>query len=118
MNHDINNPRHPWRRLTAAARTVNDDASDRAAPYGFSTRAVALAFSQEVRLVSLFDRFALRALSVSCLLALGSVALNYQAIESVPVAPVAPVVMAASISPVDVLLPQTDAVAVIFDLAD
>jgi hypothetical protein len=64
MNRQTNDSRQAWSRLTSAARTVRDD-RDVTAPYGFSTRVAALAF-------------ALRALGVSCLLALGSVALNYQ----------------------------------------
>ncbi len=72
-------PRHPWSRLVAAARRA-DAARDTSAPYGFATRIAALAFSSELR-VSLFDRFALRALGVACLLAIASVAINYSAVR-------------------------------------
>ncbi len=77
MNRQTNDSRQAWSRLTSAARTVRDG-RDTAAPYGFSTRVAALAFAPERTMASLFDLFALRALGVSCLLALGSVALNYQ----------------------------------------
>ena len=70
------NPKHPWSRLTAAARTVRDE-REVAAPYGFATRVTALAFAHERRFVSLIERFAFRALGVACLLALVSVAANY-----------------------------------------
>lgn len=73
---NTNDPRHPWARLTAAARRAPDE-RDPAAPYGFATRVAALAFAQERTVASLFDRFALRALGVACLLALLSVALNF-----------------------------------------
>ncbi|MBI5767470.1 MAG: hypothetical protein HZA93_06715 [Verrucomicrobia bacterium] len=68
-------PKHPWMRLTAAARTVRDE-RDVTAPFGFATRVVALA--QEVKVASLFERFALRAVGIACLLALASVAVNYK----------------------------------------
>ncbi len=70
-----NDPKHPWSRLVAAARRA-PDGRDTTAPYGFATRVVALAFAQERR-TSFFERFALRAVGVSCLLALLSVAVNY-----------------------------------------
>ena len=77
MNQNLNDPRHPWSRLTAAARQVRDD-RDSSAPYGFATRIAALALAQERRVASLFERFALRAVGVASLLALFSVVLNYQ----------------------------------------
>ena len=72
-------PRHVWSRLTAASRQVVDG-RDVAAPYGFATRLAALAMAQERKMVSLFERFALRAVGVACLLAVASVAVNYSAI--------------------------------------
>ncbi len=78
---NLDDPRHPWSRLAAAARRAPDD-RDTAAPYGFATRVAALALAQEQRISSLFERFALRALGVSCLLALGSVALNYSELNA------------------------------------
>ena len=72
---NLNDPKHPWTRLVAAARTVKDD-RDAVAPYGFATRVSALAFASG-RTSSLVERFALRALGVACLLALLSVAVNY-----------------------------------------
>lgn len=74
-----NDSRHAWSRLVAGARQVRDD-RDVTAPYGFSTRVAALAFAQERRVGSAFDRLALRALGVACLLAVGSVAMNYRSI--------------------------------------
>lgn len=79
-------PKHPWMRLTAAARTVRDE-RDVAAPYGFATRVVALA--QEVKVASLFERFALRAVGIACLLALASVAVNYKALSGGGAGPIA-----------------------------
>lgn len=74
-----NDPKHPWSRLVAAARRA-PDGRDTAAPYGFATRVVALAFTQERAVASLFDRFALRALGVACLLAVLSIVVNYSAL--------------------------------------
>ena len=76
---NLNDPKHPWSRLVAAARTVKDD-RDTTAPYGFSTRVTALAFAS-ARTSSLVERFALRALGVACVLALLSVAVNYSALN-------------------------------------
>ena len=110
MNHNINDPRHPWSRLTAAARDVRDDRDD-SAPYGFATRLAALALAQERRMASLFERFALRAVGVASLLALFSVALNYSAISAPS---------GASPGQMDEveLIAADDAVAVVLDFAD
>ena len=70
-------PRDPWSRLTASARRAPSDPRDVSAPFGFSTRVAALAFTVERPVVSLFERFSLRALGVASLLALLSVAANY-----------------------------------------
>jgi hypothetical protein len=113
MSSNFNDPRNSWARLTAAARTVHDD-RDTTAPYGFATRIAALALAQEEKVASLFDRFALRALGVACLLALSSVALNYESLSTPASAP-APVLVA-NID--EVMLPTADAVAVVFDIAD
>jgi len=106
--------RDPWSRLTAAVREVRDE-RDATAPYGFATRVAALAMAQEPRISSLFERFALRALGVASLLALGSVALNYNAI-SVP----APSPQVAARTTQDFVLPAPtdDAVALVLDFAD
>lgn len=104
-------PRDPWSRLTAAAREVRDE-RDTAAPYGFATRVAALAFAQERRIASLFDRFALRALGVASLVALGSVAVNYSAISMPPTASVA------TADYYEPLVPVDDAVAIVLDFAD
>jgi hypothetical protein len=74
----LNDPRHPWPRLVAAARQI-PHTDDVTAPYGFATRVAALGFAQERR-ASLFERFALRALGTACLLAVASVAINYSTI--------------------------------------
>lgn len=106
-------PRDAWSRLTAAARTAPDD-RDTAAPYGFATRVAALAFAQERRGGLLFERFAFRALGASALLALASVALNYQALAPV-VAATPPAATVALADDFDVL-PADDAVALVLDL--
>ena len=116
MNQNFNDPRHPWSRLIAAAREVRDDRAAEA-PYGFATRVVAIAFAQERRVASLFERFAFRAVGVAALLALFSIVLNYRAlwIESAPVA-----VTAAATPHVDVaeLVAVDDAVSIVLDFAD
>ena len=84
---NLNAPQHPWSRLVAGARRASDD-RDTAAPYGFATRVTALAFAQQRAATSFFDRYALRAVGVSCLLAVLSVAVNYSQL-SAPVRSVA-----------------------------
>ena len=74
-------PKHPWARLTSAARTIRDE-RDTAAPHGFTTRIVARAFSSERQFASLLERFALRAVGVAGLLALVSVVVNYQTLAT------------------------------------
>jgi hypothetical protein len=107
---NLDDPRHPWTRLTAAARRAPDD-RDTAAPYGFATRVAALALAQEQRIASLFERFALRAVGLSCLLALASVALNYSELHALlnPPTPVADEEVAA---------PADDALAAVLDTGD
>jgi hypothetical protein len=114
MNHPLNDPRHPWSRLTAAARQVNDE-RETSAPYGFATRVAALAFAQNASMASLFDRMALRALGVASLLALFSIVLNYQALSTAPAT-----TASAPIEEVETLpsLPTDDAVAIVLDFAD
>ena len=109
MNHNMNDPRHPWSRLTAAARTVRDD-RDSSAPYGFATRVAAIAFAQERRMASLFERFAFRAVGVATLLALFSIVLNYQALSTSGG-------VTASSEEVE-LIPGDDAVAIVLGIAD
>lgn len=110
MNHNMNDPRHPWSRLVAAAREVRDDRDD-GAPFGFSTRVAALAMAQDARIVSLLERFAFRAVGVAALLAIFSVVMNYQALSVT-----APMVAQADES--EVIVPVDDAVAIVLDLAD
>jgi hypothetical protein len=111
---NLNDPRHPWARLTAAARQLPDE-RDASAPYGFATRVTALAFSTELKVASLFERFALRAFGVAALLALGSVAWNYNTLTNATTT-----VPGESIAAVgdELMLPTTDAVAVVFEIAD
>jgi hypothetical protein len=107
-----NDPRQPWARLTAAARQVQDD-RDTSAPYGFATRVAALAYSQPLKVASLFDAFALRAFGVAALLAVFSIAMNYSDIlGSSTTAPVAE-----RVADNEIILPTTDALAVVLDLA-
>ena len=110
MNHNLNDPRHPWSRLTSAARGVRDD-RDESAPYGFATRVAALAFARDGRGSSLFERFAMRAVGVATLLALFSVVLNYQALSRTGGSSMA------QTDEVEVM-PADDAVALVLDLAD
>ena len=74
----LNDPSHPWTRLTRAARSVRDD-RDTAAPYGFATRVSARAYDAE-RTGALFERYALRAVGIASLLAVLSVAVNFSAL--------------------------------------
>ena len=99
-------PKHPWGRLTAAARSVRDD-RDTTAPYGFATRVAALALAQEQKVVSLLERFALRAVGVACLLALVSVAVNYKTLAG-----------AAPVTAADDSDAGDDTVALVLDLTD
>jgi len=62
------------------------DGRDVAAPYGFSTRIAALALASERRLGSLFERFALRAVSVAGILAVLSVVANFSFLSNNEVA--------------------------------
>ena len=113
MNQNFNDPRNPWTRLTAAARDAREDL-DASAPYGFATRVVALAFAQERRVSSLFERFAMRAVGVASLLALFSVALNYPTLSTTVTATTA---MATQVDEVD-LVAVDDAVSIVLDFAD
>ena len=74
-------PRHPWSRLTAAARTVTDP-RDVAAPYGFTTRLAALAFAQEQKITSVLEHFSLRALGIAFLLTIATGATNYSVLAN------------------------------------
>ena len=78
---NLSDPKHPWNRLAAAARTVRDE-RDATAPYGFATRVTALALAPERMVSSLVERFALRAVGVAAVLALVSVAANFSTLAS------------------------------------
>jgi hypothetical protein len=96
-----NEPKHPWSRLTSAARGVADE-RDTAAPYGFAARVAALAMAQERKVVSLFERFAFRALGAACGLALLSIVANYS-------------IFGTGLTAVDEDLAEDDPVAVLLD---
>jgi hypothetical protein len=96
-------PKHPWSRLTAAARRAPDP-RDTAAPYGFATRVAALAMAAERPMVSLLERLSWRALGVACLLAVASFAVNYSEI-------------AGARQEEDLAIGNEDAVAVLLDLS-
>ena len=110
MNFPLNDPRHPWTRLTAAARTVRDE-RDLSAPFGFATRVSTLGLAGERPLASLFDLFALRALAVACLLAIVSIAVNYSELSR-------RIAGSSSGAGDDMLLAGSDAVSVVLALAD
>ncbi|MBL9213252.1 MAG: hypothetical protein JNL92_22505 [Opitutaceae bacterium] len=113
MNHNVNDPRSAWMRLASAARQARDE-RDVAAPYGFATRVAALSQLQETRVASVLERMALRAVGLASLLAICSVALNYEVLAPSPVssAPVSGSVEEYELAPTD------DAVAIVLDLAD
>lgn len=103
-------PRDSWSRLIAAARPASRDEREDAAPYGFATRVAALALHQDLRVVSLLERFALKAVGAACLLAVLGVVVNYPALLSPP---------AQTISAVDDEdLPTDDAISVALDFSD
>lgn len=77
----MSSPETPWDRLAAAARRAPGE-TDASAPYGFATRVVATAFTENRKRFSLFERFSWRALGVAGLLALVSLAANYPLIAS------------------------------------
>ena len=68
-----------WQRLVKVARQAPDDRGW-TAPYGFATQVAARAFEKKRPAMSLIERFSLRALGVSCLLAVLGVAGNYSVI--------------------------------------
>ena len=78
---NLTSPKHPWQRLVAAARRTQEE-RELAAPYGFSTRVVALALSQERKLGSLLERFSLRALGVACALTVVTLSANLPLVTS------------------------------------
>lgn len=69
-----------WSRLISAARRAPRDSRDETAPFGFATRVAALAMAAKTPLLeaSLLSRYGLRALGVSCLLAVACVAATYR----------------------------------------
>jgi len=68
-----------WQRLIRAAHLVSDF-RDATAPMGFATRLAALSLSPRSSAISLVERFSLRALGVSCLLALLGAVGSYVAV--------------------------------------
>jgi hypothetical protein len=98
---NINDPRHPWSRLTAAARRVPQQ-ENAAAPYGFSTRIAALAGVTEQKRISMYERFAFRAVAAAGLLAAFSVVANFRTMKVEP-------------ETVEIILEEYDPVAVLMD---
>jgi hypothetical protein len=71
------NSHHPeWSRLVAAARRAPRDTRDETAPYGFATRVASQAMAGRAHFLdaSLLSRYGLRALGVSCVLAVACAA--------------------------------------------
>lgn len=68
----------PWRRLVVAARQVPE--AEGGAPFGFATRVAARAMAAEPAPAVLFARLSWRALGVAAMLAVGCVAINYEAL--------------------------------------
>jgi len=108
MSFPLYDPRHPWARLMAAARTCRDE-RDTAAPAGFTTSVSALALAVDRPVAALFEMFALRALGLACLLAILSIAVNYRELSQW---------RAGATAADDSLLPVNDAVAVVLALAE
>jgi hypothetical protein len=75
----------PWQRLIAAARQAPDIKGYDAAPYGFSTRVATLAMAAIERpsLQSALNHFSWRALSLSLMLMVVSIAANYSTVTTV-----------------------------------
>jgi len=69
-----------WNRLVDTARRA-EDPREVAAPYGFATRVTALAFAEQRAKGLGFHHVALRAMGVSCLLAVAAVATNYSSVR-------------------------------------
>lgn len=74
-----------WQRLVAAARQMPVTPGDDAAPYGFSTRVAALAMAAVERpsLQSALNHFSWRALTLSLMLMVVSIATNYSTVTNV-----------------------------------
>jgi hypothetical protein len=108
---NLNDPRHPWTRLVAAARQTSDE-RDISAPYGFATRVAALAVQPQRAMASLLERFSLRAVGVAGLLALAAVAMNYQDIKAGAASET--VALEANVASV---LPADESVAIVLDFS-
>lgn len=74
-----------WQRIVAAARQVPEITGDDAAPFGFSTRVASLAMAAIERpsLQSALNRFSWRALTLSLMLMVVSIAANYSTVTNV-----------------------------------
>ena len=72
----MNSPLPEWSRLVAAARRAPRDTRDESAPYGFATRVAAQAMAGRGHFLdaSLLSRYGLRALGISCVLAVACAA--------------------------------------------
>ena len=76
----MNQPPSAWNRLVGTARGV-PETRDVTAPYGFATRVAARAWAGDRPTGSVFAGLALRAMGVSCLLAVLAVAANYSTVQ-------------------------------------
>lgn len=65
-----------WERLVESARRA-EDRREVTAPFGFATRVAALAMGRERPVSAWIERYAVRALGISCLLAVLGVVSNY-----------------------------------------
>ncbi len=75
----MNSLKSSWPRLVAIARLAPADERDAAAPSGFATRVVAIAFAvDEPSMTSVFTRLSWRALAVAALVMFVSVAANFK----------------------------------------
>jgi len=72
----MNSSNKAWERLVNAAQVRGGREEGGAAPSGFATRVVALAWSAQRESESLFERFSWRALGTACAVALVCVSLN------------------------------------------
>lgn len=108
---NLQHPNDPWSKLVHAAREARDD-RDASAPFGFATRVAALGLGARGPHVSVLERFALRAVSVASLLAVASVAWNYNAIT----VPIRNAEMAAA-AETEMAVTADDAVAIVLDFA-
>jgi hypothetical protein len=99
-----------WNRLVDTARRA-EDPREVAAPYGFATRVTALAFAGQRPTGLGFHHVALRAMGLSCLLAVAAVATNYtRVVHFLAGSPSAPAATAGAVNSATPDDPMTDLV--------